>query len=393
MHWVEHYRLADRELRVRVRADSPLVGRPLGVLNLTGETGVRLLLAKRDRGRNRRFLARSDDLTLEPGDILLLDLDQAHADPLAVAERFGVHILPRSGVYFLDRTKQVGLVEVMVPYTSGLVGKTVAETEGLSGMELTAVGLRRRRDALGPHGLREKVLKPGDTLLLAGPWKAIRRLQGGGEELVLLNLPREYDEIPPAAKRAPQAVFSLGVVVVLMSTGWVPNVQAGLIGCLLMGLFGCIDLDRAYRAIQWKALIMIVGMLPFALALERTGGIDLAADGLIALVGDASPYAVLALLFVVTVVLGLFISGTANAVLLIPVALAVAEDLGTSPYPFAMIVALAAACAFMTPISPVNTLVTTAGNYSFVDFIRVGLPLTLILMALSVGLVPWFLPL
>jgi len=304
-----------------------------------------------------------------------------------------VDILPRSGVYFLLRTKQVGLVEVIVPYSSALVGKTVAQTEGLSGMELTAVGLRRRRDALGPHGLREKVLKPGDTLLLAGPWKAIRRLHGGGDDLVLLNLPREYDEIPPAAKRAPQAVFSLGVVVVLMSTGWVPNVQAGLIGCLLMGVFGCIDLDRAYRAIQWKALIMIVGMLPFALALERTGGIDLAADGLIALVGDASPYAVLALLFVVTVVLGLFISGTANAVLLIPVALAVAEDLGASPYPFAMIVALAAACAFMTPISPVNTLVTTAGNYRFVDFIRVGLPLTLIVMALSVGLAPWLLPL
>ena len=104
-----------------------------------------------------------------------------------------------------------------------------------------------------------------------------------------------------------------------------------------------------------------------------------------------SPYAVLALLFVVTVVLGLFIVNTANAVLLIPVALAVAEDLGASPYPFAMIVALAASSAFMTPISPVNTLVTTAGNYSFADFIRVGLPLTLIVMALSVGLVPWLL--
>lgn len=390
--WVERYRLADREFRVRVRSQSPLLGQTLGEMGMPAKTGVRVLLVQRGRGRSRRYLARSDDLQLEPGDILLLDVDSAQADPLALAERFGVDLLPRSGGYFLDRTKQVGMAEVMVPYTSRLLDMTVAQAEGLADSDLTVVGLRRRRDALGPHGLRDKVLKPGDTLLVAGPWKTIRRLKAGGQDLVMLNLPREFDDIPPAAKRAPLAVLALGVVVVLMATGWVPNVQAALIGCLLMGLFGCIDLDQGYRAIQWKGLIMIVGMLPFALALDRTGGIDLAALGLIALVGDAGPYAVLALLFVVTVVLGLFIVNTANAVLLIPVALAMAEAMNASPYPFAMIVALAASSAFMTPISPVNTLVTTAGNYSFADFVRIGLPLTLIVMAVSVVLVPWLLP-
>jgi len=391
--WVERYRLADREFRVRVRTQSPLLGQTLGEMDMPAKTGVRIVLIQRGRGRSRRFLARADDLRLEPGDILLLDVDTAHADPLALAERFGVDLLPSSGGYFLDRTKQVGMAEVMVPYTSSLLDKTVAEAERRADSELSVVGLRRRRDALGPTGLREKILKPGDTLLMAGPWKTIRRLQAGGQDLVVLNLPREFDDIPPAAKRAPLAVLALGVVVVLMATGWVPNVQAALIGCLLMGLFGCIDLDQGYRAIQWKGLVMIVGMLPFALALDRTGGIDLAAQWLIALVGDAGPYAVLALLFLVTVVLGLFIVNTANAVLLIPVALAMAEAMNASPYPFAMIVALAASSAFMTPISPVNTLVTTAGNYSFLDFIRVGLPLTLIVMALSVGLVPWLMPL
>jgi di/tricarboxylate transporter len=138
---------------------------------------------------------------------------------------------------------------------------------------------------------------------------------------------------------------------------------------------------------------MIVGMMPFALALDRTGGVDLAADGLVWLVGGAGPYAVMALLFGITVLLGLFIVNTANAVLMIPVALAVAEELQASPYPFAMIIALAASSAFMTPISPVNTLVTTPGGYSFADFIRIGLPLTLMVMAVSVALVPWLLPL
>jgi di/tricarboxylate transporter len=150
-----------------------------------------------------------------------------------------------------------------------------------------------------------------------------------------------------------------------MISGVVPNVHAALIGCLLMGLLGCVDMNGAYRSISWKSLVLIVGMLPFSIALRRTGGIDLAADALLGLVGEASPRLVLATLFVITAGLGLFISNTATAVLMAPVALALATDLGASPYPFAMIVALAASTAFMTPVSsPVNTLVVVPGSMS-----------------------------
>jgi di/tricarboxylate transporter len=180
--------------------------------------------------------------------------------------------------------------------------------------------------------------------------------------------------------------------VVLMVTGVVPNVQAGLIGCLLMGLLGCINLEAAYKAISWKNLILIVGILPFTLALERTGAVDMAADALISVVGDAEPRIILASLFVVTVLLGLVIVNTANALLIIPIALAIAHDLNASPYPFAMTVALAASAAFMTPISPVNSLVATAGNYGFGDFIKMGLPFTLLTMAVTVLLVPLIFP-
>jgi di/tricarboxylate transporter len=121
------------------------------------------------------------------------------------------------------------MVEIMLPYESQFVGKTVAEWEPLAQSELTLVGLRRGQAALEPHDLRQQVLKVGDTLLLAGPWKAIRRLQSGGRDLVVLNLPKEFDEFLPAGKRAPYAVFTLGVVVTLMATGIVPNVQAALI--------------------------------------------------------------------------------------------------------------------------------------------------------------------
>ncbi len=135
-------------------------------------------------------------------------------------------------------------------------------------------------------------------------------------------------------------------------------------------------------------------MLPFSMALQRTGGVDMAADALIAAIGGAGTYVVLGSIFLITAMLGLFISNTATAVLMAPVALAIANDLGASPYPFAMIVALAASTAFMTPISsPVNTLVVGPGHYKFGDFVKIGVPFSLAVMVVCVILVPLLLPL
>ncbi len=392
-NWVERYKLADREYRVRVRPDSPLLGKKIGDMDLRDRLGVRIILIERGVGRARRLVARTPEGSLEADDVVLLDWDMPPADVKALCDEYRVDLLPSSGQYFIDRSQDVGLVEVILPEGSSFVQKTVAEAEQTVLSELTLVGLRRGRDAREPHHLRGEILKVGDTLLLAGPWKTIRRLQAGSKDLVVLNLPREFAEVLPAANKAPFAALTLAVVVALMATGVVANVHAALIGCLMMVLFRCINLDEAYRSIQLKSLIMIVGMLPFALALERTGGVEMAAHGLVVLTANTGVYAMLALLFAITVILGLFIVNTANAVLLIPIALAIAKELQASPYPFAMIVALACSAAFMTPISPINTLVTTAGNYGFADFIRIGLPLTLIVMAVSVLMVPWIFPL
>jgi len=391
--WVKRYQLADREYRVSVRPDSPLLAKTLGEMDLANRIGVRIILIERGVGRARRLLARTPDTILQAGDVLLLDLDRPATDVAALCDQFKVDLLPNSGRYFIDRSRDVGMVEVILPEDSRFARKTVAEAELLGHSELTVVGVRRGKAARAPFNLREILLKVGDTLLLVGPWRTIRQLQKDSRDLLVLNLPREFDEVLPAGSKAPYAVFTLAVVVALMATGIVPNVHAALIGCLMMGLFKCIDLDQAYRSIQLKSLIMIVGMLPFALALERTGGVDMAAHALVTLTGNAGIHAILALLFAITVILGLFIVNTANAVLMIPVALAIAKELQVSPYPFAMIVALAASSAFMTPISPINTLVTTAGNYGFADFIRIGLPLTLIVGVISVLMAPWVFPL
>jgi di/tricarboxylate transporter len=212
--------------------------------------------------------------------------------------------------------------------------------------------------------------------------------------VLILRLPAEIEEVLPVPGKALHAVICLALVVVLMVSGLVPNVQAALLGCLLMGLLGVTDLESAYRSIDWKTIVLIVGMLPFSIALQRTGGVDLMADGLMSVIGGARTEVVLASLFAITALLGMFISNTATAVLMAPVALAVAKDLHVSPYPFAMIVALAASTAFMTPVSsPVNTLVVTPGNYTFGDFVKVGVPFSLVVLVVSVILVPWLLPL
>ena len=285
------------------------------------------------------------------------------------------------------------MAEVLLLPTSDLVGKTVLETRFRTRFGLTVVGLRHGLVAREGSLLNE-ALAVGDTLLLIGPWKDIKKLRSDSRDLVIIKLPAELDEVLQVPGKAPHALACLALVVGLMVSGLVPNVQAALIGCLLMGALGCIDLVSAYRSIDWKTLFLIVGMLPFSIALERTGGIELAADGLRALTSGAGAHIVLATLFALTALLGMFISNTATAVLMAPVALALAHELDASPYPFAMIVALAASTAFMTPVSsPVNTLVVAPGNYTFGDFVRVGVPFSIVVLIVAVILVPWLLPL
>jgi di/tricarboxylate transporter len=370
-----------------------VVGQRLGELALR-EAGVNLLAIERATRFTTEVLRPRAGTEIAAGDILLLDVRLDAEQVEAFRARYRVEILPlEAGAYFLAHSQEIGMVEALIPPESDLVGSTVLQARVRAVSGLTVIGLRRGRKVVGAE-LLETTLKAGDTLLLTGFWSDIRRLQTEGLDLVVLDLPTEHAEILPAAGRAPQAVAVLVLTVGLMVSGIIPNVHAALIGCLLMGLLGCIDLNSAYRSISWKSLVLIVGMLPFSIALQRTGGVDLAADAVVEMAGAASPRTLLAVIFAITALLGLFISNTATAVLMAPVALAIAKELGASPYPFAMTVALAASTAFMTPVSsPVNTLVVGPGNYGFADFIKVGVPLSLAVMAISVLLVPIILPL
>ena len=387
--WIEEYKLSDREYRLRVTDRSPIVGKTLEELSLPQVSGASIVAIE----RNGKIMQPTANMQVKAGDIGLIDLFAPDATIKVLQLKWGLEERPLSGAYFTDRSQEIGMAEVILPPNSDLIGKTVVRDKFHTQFGLTVVGLRRGVVAYDRTFLNE-TLKLGDTLLLIGPWKNIERLRSDGRDLIIIRLPTEIHEVLPVPGKALEALASLALVVALMVSGLVPNVQAALIGCLLMGLLGCINLAGAYRSIDWKTIVLIVGMLPFSVALQRTGGVDLAADALRALTSGAGNHAVLATLFVITALLGMFISNTATAVLMAPVALALAHEMNASPYPLAMIVALAASTAFMTPVSsPVNTLVVGPGNYTFADFVRIGVPFSLIVLIVCVIMVPWLLPL
>lgn len=390
-HFIEEYQLQKRGCRFRVSVRSPLVGAKLETLNLRQTHGANLISVERPGRLRSELLQPAGKTVLMEGDVLLVDFFAAD-NAAEFGEKMGLKRLPLRGHYFMERFNEVGMAEVAVPPESALIGKTVLEQRFRTQHGVSVVGLRRNGAALRT-GILEEKLKMGDVLLVAGPWKAIRKLRGQIQNFLVLSLPAEMDEVAPAASRAPYALVALGIMMALMITGAVPKVTAALIACLLMGAFRCVDFKSAYRSIHWQSLVLIAGMMPFARALETTGGVEMAVNGLTAALGDAGPLAILAGVFALTAMIGLFISNTATAVLMTPIALGLAERLQVAPHAFGMTVAIAASAAFMTPVSsPVNTLVMAPGRYRFGDFVRVGVPFTLLVLVVTVVVVPWLFP-
>ncbi|MBA4207467.1 MAG: SLC13 family permease [Polymorphum sp.] len=394
--WVEDYAIGGREHRLQVMPGSGLAGQRLDTLDLRASAGINIIAIERGNLFRRKLISPQAATVLEAGDILMIDQrissEKSGFDFASFARTHGLAELPVTEQWLADTTQEIGMAQILVPPGSRLTGQTLTSAKFRSVYGLSVIGMKHGTEPV-PEAVTAEVLEAGDTLLAAGPWRSIRNLADERRDLVLLDLPAESENAVHARHRAPRTLAVLALVIALMVSGIVPNVQAALFGCLLLGLFRCIGMAEAYRSIHWQSLILIVGMLPFSLALQRTGGVDIAASLLLDILGEASPHLVLAALFATTSVLGLFISNTATAVLMAPVALAVAQEMNTSPYPFAMTVALAASAAFMTPVSsPVNTLVVGPGNYRFGDFMKIGVPFTLITLLTSVLLVPLILP-
>ncbi|EDL8429992.1 SLC13 family permease [Salmonella enterica subsp. diarizonae] len=389
---IRDYRLTGRARRLAIRPGSPMVGQRLDDLKLRERYGANVIGVERWR-RFRPVIVNVNGVSeFRARDVLLIDMSAAEVDLREFCAEQLLEPMVLRGEYFSDQALDVGMAEISLIPESELIGKSVREIAFRTRYGLNVVGLKRDGVAL-EGSLADEPLLMGDIILVVGNWKLISQLGQKGRDFVVLNMPVEVSEASPAHSQAPHAIFCLVLMVALMLTDEIPNPIAAIIACLLMGKFRCIDAESAYKAIHWPSIILIVGMMPFALALQKTGGVSLVVKGLMDIGGGYGPYMMLGCLFVLCAAIGLFISNTATAVLMAPIALAAAKSMGVSPYPFAMAVAMAASAAFMTPVSsPVNTLVLGPGNYSFSDFVKLGVPFTLIVMAVCIVMIPMLFP-
>ncbi len=386
---ISDYKLTGRARRLAILPRSPFIGHRLDDLRLRQRYGANVVGIESWRKFRRVMVSVAGNTELRLNDVLLIDMSASEVDLREFCASQRLEPMALRGEYFSEQARDVGMAEVSLIPDSELIGKTLYDVGFRSRYGLSVVGIRRNGGAMDGL-LADEPLQLGDILLVIGDWRMIGQLQSQKHVMLVLNLPAEVDDVAPAVSQAPHALFCLALMVAMMLTDEIPNAIAALIACLLMGKFRCIDMESAYRAIHWPSLILIVGMMPFALALQQTGGVTLIVNGLMDIAGGAGPQVMLVCLFVLCATIGLFISNTATAVLMAPVATAAAKQMGVSPYPFAMIVAIDASAAFMTPVSsPVNTLLLGPGGYLFGDFVKVGVPFTVLVMIVSVIMVPW----
>ena len=287
-------------------------------------------------------------------------------------------------------TRERGVAEVVIPPRSPLIGMTAFPGMTTPSGDLVIAAIQRNGEDLGPA---ESRLAAGDALVVRGPWQALDRHLAAPEVLVVDAPELVRRQTVPLGLRAREAIAVLVGMVVLLATGIVPAVVAGLAAAVAMVLLGVLRPEQAYRAVNWTTVVLVGAMIPVSTAMVQTGAADLLARQLVAVVGDAGPYALLVGLFVLTAALGQLISNMATALIVIPIALSAATELDVSAQPVLMSVTVAAAAALLTPVAtPVNMMVMGPGGYRFGDYWKLGLPIMLLYLAVAVLLVPVFWP-
>ncbi len=400
------YKLPDNLYRLRVRRKGAVVG--LSVQDSDFRSRYKLNILEILRNPNPRDVAKlgghrlvlqsdPDSIPIEPstvlksGDLLIVQGEPNDISFAAASLNLGVQPAQADDHKSLVN-HEIGLAEVLLPPRSNLVGKTIVQTRFGTLFDLTVLGIRRP-GVDTQLDLKTTPLRFGDTLLVQGSWENILALKRQRRDFVVIGQPEEMTGAP-ARRKAPIALLILVGMLVLLVTNTVSVAAASMLAGLAMILTGCLSIDDAYASVDWKSIVLIAGMLPMSTALENVGLVEAAAAGLTGLFGTMSPLVVIAGLFLITSLFTQVLSNTATTVLIAPIALATAQNLGLRPYAFLMAVAVAASMAFASPVaSPTNTLVMGAGNYSFKDYIRVGLPLILLTMLISILVLPLLWPL
>ena len=392
---VEEYNLQHQLRRYHITPQSPITGQTLAELDLRNRFGVSVMEIRRKAARSGRFIRNvkqsmpMPDSMMQAEDIIYISGDNEQMDRFA--KDMKLEQLDDTGIDFYD----LGIAELVLMPTSQLNGARL-KTSGLrEHYNVNVLGIRRSHNYI-LNDLSEEKLHAGDVLLVQGSWTNIGQLAGENEDWVVLGQPKEQAQKVILTNKAPIAGAIMVLMVAMMMFDFIPiaPVTAVIIAGLLMVLTGCFrNVEAAYKTINWESIVLIAAMMPMSTALEKTGVSAQISHTLVNSLGSMSPLVLLAGIYLTTSVMTMFISNTATAVLMAPIALSAAKEIHASPYAFLFAVTIAASMCFMSPFStPPNALVMRAGQYTFMDYVKVGFPLQLVIGVVMVFLLPIIFP-
>lgn len=393
---VEEYNLNHDLWRVDVPASSLISGLSLGALSLRANYGLDVLELRVVEGKgllkNVSQEAPSAKSVIEPGDILFIRGPRENVDRFV--SDYDLRIADdndesRRHLDFYD----IGLAELVVLPNSGILKETIAELDFRNKYNVNILGVRRGGSYI-THNIGDRKVAKGDVLLVQGTWDAIGKISRDTRDWVVLGEPESRASKVTIDYKAPiAAVIMLAMILALVFSS-VPAVFVVLTAGVLMMLTGCFrTISDAYRTINWESVVLIAAMMPMSFALEKTGVSELVSVSLVEALGGIGPHWLMAGIYFTTSLLTLFISNTATSVLMAPIAVQSAVAYGVSPLPMLFAVTFGASLCFMSPFStPPNALVMPAGQYTFMDYVKVGAPLQLLLGILMIFVIPLFFP-
>lgn len=403
---IKRYQLFENLFRICVTKDSPICNHSLQELNITQNYNITILEIRRKSSTTGRFMKTVDqklagpDTEIQENDILyvfgsferiehFVNENKLELTEITVSEFSGDSSNEKLSV------RQIGVAEVLILDESFLVNKTVKESGFRGDYSINILGIERRGEYI-LQDIKDIKIHSGDLLLVQGSWDDITRLSKNQTDWVVLGQPLEEAAKITLDYKAPVAAGIMLLMVISMVFDFIPipGVAAVIIAAILMVLTGCFrNVEEAYKTINWESIVLIGAMLPMSLALQKTGVSTFISEQLVSQLGQHSPMLLLAGVYLTTSLLTFFISNTATAVLLAPIAMQSAEAMNVSPYPYLFAVAVSASMCFASPFStPPNALVMTAGKYTFMDYVKVGLPLQIVMAIIMILFLPLLYP-
>ena len=398
------YSLSDNLYRVRVHKDSLVKNKKLHELNITSLYNLTILEIRRKSSSQSRFMKTVDqklagpETEIQEEDILYVFGDYHNIDKFVKENRLDLtesKVSEFTGDNEKLSVREIGIAEVLLMPDSKLINRAVKDSGFRDKYSVNILGIERGNEYI-LSDVKDIKMHAGDILLIQGTWDDIARMSKKQSQWVVLGQPVEEASKVTLDYKAPVAAGIMVLMIAAMVFDFIPipPVAAVLIAAILMVLTGCFrNVEDAYKTINWESIVLIAAMLPMSLALEKTGASSLISEGLVGGLGNYGPLVLMAGIYFTTSLLTMFISNTATAVLVAPIALQSAISIGVSPYPFLLAVTVGASMCFASPFStPPNALVMSAGKYTFMDYVKVGLPLQIIMGIIMIFVLPLLFP-